>query len=147
MEWFFAFIAISCWGLYMYKLGQDESINDINYLRRKLKMAISRARAEEDGMLGGGCPELKNLDKIEWEQLEDAEITIEKVVTTTDADGNKLYAITTEEYPKHFMWCGASLTKYIEKYGDDFIGTKFHVGSKVKTKSGRYCRNFDIIDN
>lgn len=108
-------------------------------------MAITKERAQEDGMLGRGNPELKGLEKIDWEDLEGQEITIKSFTKMTDSDGKDLYAVIPEEYPENFMWCGASLVKYILKYGEEFNGTVLIVGSKVKTKSGRYCRNFDIV--
>lgn len=109
-------------------------------------MAITRERAEKDGLLGGGVKELKGLEKVDWEQLEGQTITISSSVATKDADGNELYAVITEEYPNNFMWCGSALVKFIKEYGEEFNGTRLEVGGKVKTKSGRFCREFTIVD-
>lgn len=108
-------------------------------------MAITRERAEQDGMLGGGCPELKGKDKLDWEDVEGMEITIEKVINTTNADGEKLVAVLTAEYPDNFFWAGTVITKFADKYGDDFVGTVLKVGKMGKTKQGRKCRSFDIV--
>lgn len=108
-------------------------------------MAITKERAEKDGMLGGGCPELKGKEKLDWDMLEDSNITIASVVNTTNADGEKLTAITVEEYPDRFLWAGTVISKWAENYGDEFIGTVISVGKMTKTKQGRQCRAFDIV--
>lgn len=107
-------------------------------------MAITRERAEKDGMLGGGCPELKGKEKLDWADIEGQTITVESVINTTNADGEKLTAITVKEYPEHFFWAGSVITKWAEEYGAEFIGTVVEVGKMTKTKQGRNCRAFDI---
>lgn len=109
-------------------------------------MAITRAKAEQDGQLGGGCPELRNKEKVDWEQLEGAVITVAGFVLTHDKEGKELYAVWADEYPESFMWAGTALTGWIRNYGDEFIGTKVSVGGMGKTKAGRNCRKFDIVD-
>lgn len=108
-------------------------------------MAITRERAEKDGMLGGGCPELKNKTKLDWADIESQEVTVEQIIPTTNADGEKLLAITFKEYPEHFFWAGSVITKWADEYGAEFIGTKISVGAMTKTKQGRNCRAFDIV--
>lgn len=108
-------------------------------------MAITRDRAEQDGQLGGGAPELKNKNKIDWEVLEGQQITIKEVVETKNADGEKLIAIICEEAPTNFLWAGAVVAGWYEYYGAEFIGTVIKVGEKKKTKSGRTCRSFEIV--
>lgn len=108
-------------------------------------MAISKARAEQDGMLGGGAPELKNKNKVDWETFEGQELTVKEVVETHNADGEKLIAMIFEEAPNNFLWAGATLVKWYNNYGEEFLGTKILVGGMVKTKKGQPCRQFDII--
>lgn len=108
-------------------------------------MAITREKAEKDGMLGGGAPELKNKDKIDWETVESQELTVKEVVETTNADGERLIAVIFEEYPTNFFWAGATITKWYDNYGEEFIGTVIEVGPMVKTKKGQNCRSFTIV--
>lgn len=108
-------------------------------------MAISKKRAEQDGMNGGGCPELKNKEKLDWDDIEGEDITISQVVKTTNADGEPLIAVICEEHADFFMWAGAAITKWVDYYGDEFLGTVIHVGPIGKTKAGRKCRKFDIV--
>lgn len=108
-------------------------------------MAISKARAEQDGMLGGGAPELKNKTKVDWEVFEGQQLTVKEIVNTTNADGEPIIALIFEEAPTNFFWAGHTLSGWIEAYGDEFIGTVIEVGAMVKTKKGQPCRQFDII--
>lgn len=108
-------------------------------------MAISRARAEQDGQLGGGAPELKNKNKVDWETFEGQHLTVKEVVETTNADGERLIAMIFEEAPNNFLWAGATLVKWYDTYGAEFIGTVIEVGGMVKTKKGQNCRSFDIV--
>lgn len=109
-------------------------------------MAISKEQAEKDGMLGGGAPELRDKNQIAWDDLAVGDtITVKEVVETTNADGELLLAIITEEYPENFLWAGSVIRKWYDKYGLDFVGTVIKIGDKVKTKQGRTCRAFDIV--
>lgn len=108
-------------------------------------MAISRERAEADGLLGGGAPELKNKQKVEWETVEGQQFTVKEVVSTKNADGEILYAVIFEEFPNNFFWAGTALRGWIEAYGDEFLGTVIEVGPMVKTKKNQNCRSFTII--
>ena len=109
-------------------------------------MAISRQRAEADGQLGGGIPELKNKEKLDWESIETQVITIKNYVEGKNADGEVVIAVIPEEYPDHFLWAGSVVSGWIKTYGADFNGTKIEVGEMKKTKAGRSCRDFDIVD-
>lgn len=108
-------------------------------------MAVTREKAEKDGMLGGGAPELKNKNKVDWETMEGQELTVKEVVETVNADGERLLAVIFEEAPTNFFWAGATITKWYDNYGEEFLGTKIEVGQMVKTKKGQNCRSFTIV--
>lgn len=108
-------------------------------------MAVSRARAEQDGQLGGGAPELRDKQKTDWADVEGQELTVKQIVNTTDADGQALVAVVFEENPSMFFWCGTVIRNWVDFYGEEFIGTVIKVGGLTKTKKGQTCRAFEII--
>lgn len=107
-------------------------------------MAITKERATKDGILGG-CPLIGNREKIDFDDLVNDVITVEDFMETKTKDGTA-YAITFEELPESYAWCGGFLKACIEKYGEEFKGTKLQVGLKEKTNNGRTFRTFEIID-
>lgn len=108
-------------------------------------MAITKERAANDGQLGGGAPELRNKEKLEWEEVEGEVLTVAQVVKTKNADGDELYAVIFEEHSDFFFWCGIVIQNWINFYGDELLGTRIKVGKKEKSKSGRTVRKFDIV--
>lgn len=108
-------------------------------------MAITRAQAENDGMLGGGAPELKDKNKVDWAVVEGQELTVDELVRTTNANGNTLVAVIFKERPNDFFWAGTVIRKWVDNYGDEFIGTVIKVGPLGKTKKNQPCRSFDIV--
>lgn len=105
-------------------------------------MAITREQAQKDGVMGG-CPLIDEREKIDFDDIIGEHITVKefaRVQTKTDI----AYAITFEEYPKMYAWCGGCLKKLIETYGEDFKGTVLIVGEKVKTSNNNTYRVFEI---
>ena len=108
-------------------------------------MAVTREKAENDGMLGGGAPELRDKNKADWDGLEGQTLTVKDIVETTNADGENILAIIFEEDPSVFYWAGATIKKWYEHYGEELLGTVIKVGPMVKTKKGQPCRAFSIV--
>ena len=107
-------------------------------------MAISKAQAQKDGLLGG-CPLMEDREKLDFETILGKKITVEDFAMVKTKKG-EAYVITFKEYKKNYAWAGGCLKKYIEAYGEDFIGTKLIVGDMVKTSNGNDFRVFDIAD-
>lgn len=107
-------------------------------------MAITKNQALNDGILGG-CPLIEGREKLDLDTMIGEVVTIDDfmLVKTKKDDA---YALTFKEYPQSYTWAGGFLKSCIEKYGDDFAGTKVVIGEKVRTQSNNDYRTFDIVD-
>ena len=112
-------------------------------------MAITRERAQKDG-ISGGCPLMDGREKLDFDSIIGEVITVEDFAEVeVDKNGKKeiAYAMNFTEYPNHYAWAGGCLKKFIEAYHEEFLGTKLTVGEKVKTKSNNDYRVFEVYDD
>lgn len=106
-------------------------------------MAITKEQATKDGIMGG-CPLIGSKEKMDFDDFVNDTLTVDDFMSTKTKDG-EAYAITFVEYPNMYAWAGGFLKACIDKYGEDFKGTKLVVGLKEKTTNGRTFRTFDIV--
>lgn len=112
--------------------------------RKTQNMAITKEMAQNDGLIGGSKL-IGEKEKLDFDSIVGEVITVEDFEAVKTKDG-EAYALIFEEYPEYYAWAGGFLQKLISQYGIEFIGTKLKVGAKVKTKSKRDFRTFEIID-
>lgn len=106
-------------------------------------MAITKEQATKDGIMGG-CPLIGEREKIDFDDFVGEVLTVDEFMETKTKDG-EAFCITFKELPNSYGWCGGFLKSCIEKYGEDFKGTRLQVGKKEKTNNGRTYRTFDIL--
>lgn len=108
-------------------------------------MAISKKTALADGVINGSMIIDSCETKIDFEDHIGETLTVtdfEKVITKK----GDAYVITFKELKKSYAWAGGWLKKFIDKYGDEFKGTKIIVGEKVKTSDGNDFRQFELAE-
>ena len=95
-------------------------------------MAINKKQALTDGVINGSII-IDNCDvKIDFEDHIGETLTVTDFERVQTKKGDA-YVITFKEMKKAYAWAGGWLKKFIEKYGEEFKGTKVIVGEKVKT--------------
>lgn len=108
-------------------------------------MAINKKQALSDGVISGSQI-IENCDvKIDFADLEGQKLTVEDFEKVSTKKGDA-YVITFKELKKSYAWAGGWLKKFIEKYGEEFKGTKVIVGEKVKTQDGNDFRTFELAE-
>lgn len=104
---------------------------------------LSREQLAELKADMNGSPLMENRNKVSWKDLEGADITIEDLQQIGEGE-DSYYVINCKEYPDSYMFTGSQLTKAINKYGRDIIGTKFTVGKEIRTKNGNNFIPFTV---
>lgn len=107
-------------------------------------MAITKERAQKDG-LTGGCPLVDGKEKLNLDAMEGQVVTI-KEYGECRTDKGDIYAVVFDEFQGAYIWAPSAVSKLIDNYGDEVIGTRLKIGAKTKTKGGRDFRPFDIVD-